>query len=119
MSKEFGHKIYQLRSAAGFTQQQIADEINVDRSTYSNYERAITEPDLKTLKKLADIFRVDVNTLLSDNEDFSRVADKAGEPSYNLAKDEKTFLIRYRLLNSEQKKACFDFMGEFLIVDEK
>ena len=117
MSKEFGNKIYQLRSEAGFTQQQIADEINVDRSTYSNYERAITEPDLKTLKKLADIFRVDVNTLLSDDEGVSRVADKAGEPSYNLAKDEKTLLIRYRLLNYEQKKACFDFMGEFLIVD--
>ncbi len=119
MSREFGQKIYQLRNAAGFVQQDIADAINVDRSTYSNYERAITEPDLNTLKKIAHIFDVDVNTLLADDEDFSKVAERTREPVYNLAKDEKTFLIRYRLLNKEQKKACFDFMGEFLITEDE
>lgn len=113
MSKELGRKLKFMRSRVGFTQNQIAEQLNVDRSTYSNYERAVTEPDVKTLIKLAKIFGIDANELLSDVGEVPRVAD-IGIPIYSLKKEEKDFVIRLRLLNKEQKKKIFDIMEDFL-----
>lgn len=117
MSKELGEKLKTLRSKNGFTQQHIASQLNVDRSTYSNYERAVTEPDIKTLLLLAKVFNIEVGQLLSDEKKF-RVADNGGLPTCNLEKDEKAYLLRFRCLNAEQRKMTLDFMEQFLIVDE-
>lgn len=113
MSKELGRKLKFLRSRIGFTQSQISDQINVDRSTYSNYERAVTEPDVETLIKLAKIFGVDANELLSGDETVPRVADAGTTPIYSLTKEEKEFIVRFRLLNGEQKQEIFESMEGF------
>ena len=113
MSKELGNKLHQLRSSTGFTQQEIAKQLRVDRSTYSNYERAITEPDVNTLVKLAKIFGVDANELLAGGDDFSKVAEPAGVPVYSLSKDEKSIIIRYRMLNNDEKKAVSEYIDGF------
>ena len=119
MSKEFGNKIYQRRKALGLTQQDIASVINVDRSTYSNYERGATEPDLKTLKKIADVLDVSVNVLLDDEKEVKKVADRSEIPMYNIAKSEKKLLVKYRILSEEQKKASLDFINNLNDVNEE
>ena len=119
MSKELGIKLTELRAKAGFTQSHIAKHLSVDRSTYSNYERAITEPEIKTLKKLAAIFSVDLNYLLSDTKSEQTVEDIKGIPSYDLKKHEKLMLIRFRLLSDEQKSDTLNYMEKFLITDEE
>lgn len=119
MSKELGIKLKYMRSRMNFTQQQIADQLNVDRSTYSNYERAVTEPDIKTLLKLARIFDVDVNELLSDTKAVARVADSGGMPVYSLTKEERSFVVTLRVLTPEQKKAVFDYMNGLKKEDKK
>jgi len=118
MSKELGEKLKFLRNKTGFTQEDIGKHLSVDRSTYSNYERAVTEPDIETLKKLAKIFAVDFNYLLS-SERVHKVADINGIATDDLAKLEKTLIVRFRLLSDEQKKKALDFMGDFLVVDKK
>ncbi len=117
MSKELGQKFKHLRSKSGFTQDDIGKHLNVDRSTYSNYERGITEPDVATLQKLARIFCVDFNYLLSSNERTQKVADSKGIDTDDLAKSEKTAIIRFRLLSDEQKKKTLDYMASFLVVE--
>lgn len=114
MSKELGRKLKLLRSGMGFTQSQIAVQISVDRSTYSNYERAITEPEIKTLIMLAHIFGVDVDYLLSDEVKNTKVADSASTPIYSLKKDEQDFLIRLRLLNNKEKESVMGFINGIL-----
>lgn len=118
MSKELGNKLKVLRNNIGFTQKQIAEQLNVDRSTYSNYERAVTEPDVKTLIKLAKVFGVEVGELLSSGERLSKVAEPTGMYVYNLSKEEKSFIIRYRLLNEEQRGKTSNFIDKFLILEE-
>lgn len=113
MSKELGKKLKELRSAMGYTQNQIAKQLNVDRSTYSNYERAVTEPDIKTLITLKRVFGVDANELLSDGDKITKVAESKGIPMYTLTRQEQDFIIRLRLLNDDQKKAAFDFINGF------
>ncbi len=111
MSKELGDKLKELRDCNGFTQQMIADQINVDRSTYSNYERAITEPDVDTLKALARVFGVSLGDLLS-SEPISRVGDTGKFPLYSLSKDEQEVILGYRVLSPEDKNKARAFIRE-------
>jgi Predicted transcriptional regulators len=68
-------KIKKFRKKAGYTQQQIANLLNIDRSTYSYYESGRTIPDLKTLFKLAEIFQEPLINLLSSEENSLNFSD--------------------------------------------
>lgn len=54
----------QLRVDAQKTQQEMADFLGVDRSTYVKYERGSSDPPTATLVRLADFFGVSVDRLL-------------------------------------------------------
>lgn len=47
------------------TQQQVADFLNVNRSTYSYYENGKAEPSITVLIKMADLFNVTLDSLLN------------------------------------------------------
>ena len=64
MSKEFGVHLRELRKEKGYTQQQMADMLNISRSTYTYYEIGKSEPGFDCLRKLASILEVDYNTIL-------------------------------------------------------
>ncbi|MCL2862343.1 MAG: helix-turn-helix domain-containing protein [Firmicutes bacterium] len=49
-------RIKELREAKGLSQAQLAKEIGLNHRTISQYERGITEPDLKTIEKLCLFF---------------------------------------------------------------
>ena len=51
-----------LRAArvnAGLTQEQAADKIGIARQTLVNYETGKTFPDIKTLRRIADVYGID------------------------------------------------------------
>lgn len=56
--------LYQIRVLSNKTQKQVANDILVSPKTYNNYENGNTEPDFKTLLKLADYFQVSIDYLL-------------------------------------------------------
>ncbi len=56
-----------LRLEAGYTQQNVADSLNINRSTYTYYETGKTTPDIHTLKVLAKVFNVGVDVFLEDD----------------------------------------------------
>ena len=45
-----------LRTSAGKTAEQIAAQLNIARSTYSNYEQGIRTVDIRLIIPLAEIF---------------------------------------------------------------
>ncbi len=53
-----------MRESKKLTQQDVADGINVNSSTYKNYEYGRREPDLETVSKLADFYGVTTDYLL-------------------------------------------------------
>ena len=64
MSKEFGDHLRDLRKAMGYTQQDMADMLNISRSTYTYYETGKSQPSFQNLKKLCEILEVDYNKIL-------------------------------------------------------
>lgn len=57
-----------LRQKEDLLQRDIADQLHIDRSTYSYYERGKTNPPLDILIKLADYFGVTTDYLLGREE---------------------------------------------------
>lgn len=65
----FGQRLRLLRDYREMTQQQVADFLNVNRSTYSYYENGKTEPSITTLMRLAELFNVTLDSLLNMEKD--------------------------------------------------
>ena len=61
---EFCEVFTDLRKKAGFSQNQVADELHVTRQAVSRWERGETIPEPETLLTLSRLFGVSVNTLL-------------------------------------------------------
>lgn len=60
-----GKFIAQQRKKMNLTQEQLAEILNVSRTTISKWERSITAPDISILEKLAETLCVKVNDILS------------------------------------------------------
>lgn len=54
-------RIKQLRTEKGYTQQQIAEIIEVNRLTYANYEQCKAEFRIEVLCRLASLFGVSMD----------------------------------------------------------
>lgn len=120
-------KLKMFREKRALTQQQVADELGINRSTYSYYELGRIQPDIKTIIKLSKIFDVHYIELL-DDEDTDRLADsstdtlpliKKIEPKiYNfsnlhLSDMEKKLILNFRLLSQDVQKNFFDIISKF------
>ena len=53
-----------LREKEGLTQKQVANYLQLSRSTYTYYELGKRQPSLQTLSRLAELFRVSTDYLL-------------------------------------------------------
>lgn len=53
-----------LRNIRGLSQNEVAEALHVTRQTVSSYETGRTEPDMETLKRLAELYKVDVRDVL-------------------------------------------------------
>ena len=56
--------IRNLRKERGFTQQQVADYLNLDRSTYAYYESGRSKVSIAIVVKLAHFYQIRYAALL-------------------------------------------------------
>jgi Predicted transcriptional regulators len=121
-------KLRKFRENSGYTQQQVADALNIDRSTYSYYELGKTTPDIHTLIALAKIFNITITDLLEESAETARVKDPSAEKRfgrkndsfiYELSKDEKQLIIYYRLLKPETQACLISHLQEMSEKEEK
>lgn len=64
----FSKRIKELRKESNFTQQELAEKLELTNSTVSDWETGRSEPDLETLTKLAKLFSVTTDYLLGLSE---------------------------------------------------
>ncbi len=65
MDKLFCKNLKETRKACGLTQKQVAQMLNVVESCYANWEQGRTEPNIDTLRKLCEIFKVTIDELIN------------------------------------------------------
>lgn len=103
-------RLKKFRQAAGLTQQQVADVLSLDRSTYAYYESGKTTPDIRSVSKLIKIFNISYYELIGEPDpnqaDASQVDDDAAEKMRitELSKAEKRLVINFRMLTPSQQE---------------
>lgn len=73
---ELHKNIYNLRKARGFSQEYIAEKINVSRQTISNWELGETSPNPEQLLLLSKIFETSTDYLLGNEMKFKDYSEK-------------------------------------------
>ena len=124
MAKSFGgtnsflaDRLRQARLKAGYSQQNIADALNMNRATYSYYESGKTSPDPVTLGKIARIYGAPIEfffeeeddervpVLLTDRERCPKKPSQDPNTIGELAPDERKLIA---LLRASQKVSTED-----------
>lgn len=68
---KFGEKFKTERLKKNLTQQEVADSLGINRRMITRYENGLSFPRTKdAYKKIADFFGVDVNYLLTEDDEF-------------------------------------------------
>lgn len=70
-----GNKIKNFRKSNKITQQELADKLEISRSTLSYYELGKIDPNIYTLIKLSDIMNCTLDYLVSDKIDRTDTND--------------------------------------------
>ena len=73
----FNEKLFSLRRKSGFSQEELAEKLNVSRQAVSRWEIGETLPDTQNLLLLSDIFEVTADYLLR-NATETEQAEKTG-----------------------------------------
>ena len=120
-ASDLAQRLREIRENCGYTQQQLANVLNIDRSTYSYYETGKTSPDISTLVTLANMFSVRLEDLLgqesslyvndSSTEDLSspKKAFANSHHIYELQRDERQLIAFYRAMSKEKRE---EFLAE-------
>lgn len=82
----FADKLIALRKKAGYSQEELAQQLNVTRQSVSKWEGAQSVPDIEKILQISKLFGVTTDYLLKD---------EMGEPEY--AESEPTALRRVTL----------------------
>ena len=69
-----GKKLANYRKLAGLTQQQLGEQLNLSPQAISKWENDLAEPDLATLRTLADLYKVSVGELIDPDTGVSEPA---------------------------------------------
>ena len=67
----FNEKLKNLREHQELSQAEVSARLGMPKSTYSRYETGASEPNLKTLKALANFYDVSIDYLLENNNIIS------------------------------------------------
>ncbi len=64
------HNIHFLRRKKGLSQQELADQLEIPRTTWSGYELGKVEPNITMLQKISTFFDQPIDRLLGERIDF-------------------------------------------------
>ncbi|WP_297958542.1 helix-turn-helix domain-containing protein [uncultured Ruminococcus sp.] len=92
---EFNNKLYELRKQKGFSQEELANRLNVSRQTVSKWEVGDSTPDMEKLVAISDLFGISLDELVLD-----KAPEKAPEP----AKSELYTDIKEKVLTDQNRK---------------
>ena len=67
---EIGKKLKDARMKSGFTQETVAEKINVSRQTISNWENEKSYPDIISVIALSDLYSTSLDDLLKGDPEM-------------------------------------------------
>ncbi len=104
-------KIIELRKKNGWSQEELADKLDVSRQSISKWEGAQSVPDMKRIIQMSDLFGVSTDFLLKDEIGLESIDPKNG--SENQIIEAKTLADDAELeLRTVTMEEATDFLDE-------
>ena len=127
MKTAIAANLKEYRTKAGLTQQQVAEALKIERSTYTYYENGKSTPALDNIGKIAKLFGVEYTVLLDGiGEDVNEQFEKAGNADQNdvykthaTTKFEMQLLYTSRQLTPKQRKEMLAIMKDYMEKNNK
>ena len=88
----FADKLIRLRKKAGWSQEELAEQMNVSRQSVSKWEGAQSVPDLEKIIRLSELFGVSTDYLLKNEIEDAGCSIRCSRRS---VKDISIFRRRY------------------------
>ena len=104
--QKIGAFLKELRKEKGFTQEQLAETLNVSRRTVSRWETGNNMPDLDLLMEIADLYEVDLREMLN--------GERKSEDKMNKELEE-TVLQVAEYTNADKQRVTKTVQGFFLL----
>ena len=105
------NKIKILREERGWTQNFLADRINISRQVLSNYENEINQPSPDVLIKFADIFQCSIDYLLGREDDLGVISLQS--QTAELSPDGQELLDMFSALDADYKAQILEYTHYF------
>ena len=81
MRADIAKRLYEYRKAAGLSQEQVANKIDVSRQAVSKWECGESSPDTDNLIALAALYEVTVDELLFADPESEKTEEKSNDAS--------------------------------------
>lgn len=102
---KLGEKIKYLRKSKGISQEELATMLKINRNFLSRIETGKSDPNAGILKSIAQIFNVDLNSLLDINNSEEQGIDKIKYITENckyLQDKDLEFIVRIMSVTREE-----------------
>ena len=119
---QLANNLRRLRTENNYTQEQIGEKLNISRQAYSNYETGKRIPDIDMLIRIADIYEVTLEQLITQTYTGTGIINETSGPYYTgkvlenadtiyLTKEEVDLLIHYRNAGEDERKLTRKVLG--------
>ena len=73
---EIGKKLKKARVQSGYTQEEVAEQLQVTRQTISNWENAKSYPDIISVISLSEVYQISLDELLKGDDRMIKHLDE-------------------------------------------
>lgn len=81
MNIDIAQRLYELRRDHGYSQESLAEALDISRQAISKWERAESAPDMGNLIALADLYGITIDELVRPGEFYAEEARSSEAPS--------------------------------------
>ena len=106
-----GLRLKELRAVKKLRQSDIAAFLGISRTTYTQYETGVSEPDIDTINKLAEYYNVSTDYLLgrTDDRNYADTSINSDWPP-----EAKVLFRDVHKLTPEQRDIVLKLIKEFI-----
>ena len=119
---QLANNLHRLRTENNYTQEQIGEKLNISRQAYSNYETGKRIPDIDMLIRIADIYEVTLEQLITQTCTSTGIINDTSGPYFTgkvlenadtiyLTKEEADLLMHYRNAGEDERKLTRKVLG--------
>ncbi len=119
-SASYGKILKSLRKYHDYTQADLTEHLNITPQAYSNYEHNKRTPDFESMRKIAEFYKISLDTLAYSSSLDNILQDSSAAKFYASSEEssapiplsgaEAKMLIDYKLLEPSQQAQVYDFI---------